>query len=159
MRAYTDVLEVDLSTEKAGTVARKTHGRRASPLRLTNGTPDVRRPAGCSDADNQVNLAQTALNAGNLNRTVELLDEMRPGEGEEDLRGWEWNYLWRKTHSEERKIQLPLPDGHVGSWAISRSMVRTPSADTRNALVKRSIVRAVKRIVISSELIACWARL
>ena len=32
-------------------------------------------------------------------KRVKLLDRQRPREGEEDLRGWEWRYLWRRSQS------------------------------------------------------------
>ncbi len=40
-------------------------------------------------------LVQQALAADNLGRARELLDSHRPRPGEEDLRGWEWRYLWQ----------------------------------------------------------------
>src|SRR5262249_48767802 len=42
-------------------------------------------------------LAQQALKANNLGRARRLLDRHRPQPGEEDLRGWEWRYLWQLT--------------------------------------------------------------
>jgi AAA-like domain len=38
----------------------------------------------------QMNLAQQAWDAGNVGRTVELVEAQRPRPGEEDLRGFEW---------------------------------------------------------------------
>jgi WD40 repeat protein len=42
----------------------------------------------------QVHLAQQAWEAGNIHRARELLEAQKPGKGEEDLRGFEWRYLW-----------------------------------------------------------------
>jgi WD40 repeat protein len=39
-------------------------------------------------------LCQQALADNNLRRARQLLDRQRPKDGEEDLRGWEWRYLW-----------------------------------------------------------------
>ena len=46
-----------------------------------------------------MNLAQQALKLNNLGRARRLLDRHRPQPGEEDLRGWEWRYLWQLTRS------------------------------------------------------------
>ena len=46
-----------------------------------------------------MNLAQQALKLNNLGKARRLLDRHRPQPGEEDLRGWEWRYLWRLTRS------------------------------------------------------------
>jgi WD40 repeat protein len=43
----------------------------------------------------QMNLAQRVWEDGNTGRAVELLEAWRPKRGEEDLRGFEWRYLWR----------------------------------------------------------------
>jgi WD40 repeat protein len=49
--------------------------------------------------DSEINLAQQALNANNLGRARQLLNRQKPQPGEEDLRGWEWRYLWQLTRS------------------------------------------------------------
>src|SRR5437773_3530105 len=46
-----------------------------------------------------MNLAQQALKLNNLGKARRLLDRHRPQPGEEDLRGWEWRYLWQLTRS------------------------------------------------------------
>jgi serine/threonine protein kinase/WD40 repeat protein len=42
----------------------------------------------------EMNVAFQALAENNLERVVELLNRRQPKLGEEDLRGWEWRYLW-----------------------------------------------------------------
>ena len=44
-------------------------------------------------------LAQEALRVNNLGTARRLLDRHRPQPGQEDLRGWEWRYLWQLTRS------------------------------------------------------------
>jgi len=44
-------------------------------------------------------LAQQELKDNNLGQARRLLDRHRPQPGEEDLRGWEWRYLWQLTRS------------------------------------------------------------
>ena len=46
-----------------------------------------------------INLAHQSLNFNNLGRARRLLDRHRPREGQADLRGWEWRYLWKLTRS------------------------------------------------------------
>jgi eukaryotic-like serine/threonine-protein kinase len=46
-----------------------------------------------------MNLAQQSFKQNNLGRARSLLDRHRPQPGEEDLRGWEWRYLWQLTRS------------------------------------------------------------
>jgi hypothetical protein len=45
-----------------------------------------------------MNSAQQAWEDANVGRVEELLDLSRPHSGEEDLRGFEWYYLWRLSH-------------------------------------------------------------
>jgi WD40 repeat protein len=49
----------------------------------------------------QMNLAQQAWDAGNVGRTVELVEAQRPGPGKENLRGFEWRYLWRLCRGDD----------------------------------------------------------
>jgi len=49
----------------------------------------------------EMNLAQQALKLNNLGKARRLLDRHRPQPGEEDLRGWEWRYLWQLTRGNE----------------------------------------------------------
>ncbi len=49
-----------------------------------------------------LNLAQAAFNEQRLPRARELLNEIRPREGKDDLRGWEWHYLWGNLHKAVR---------------------------------------------------------
>jgi serine/threonine protein kinase len=44
-----------------------------------------------------MNLAQQSLKVNNFDKARRLLDRHRPQPGEEDLRGWEWRYLWQLT--------------------------------------------------------------
>ncbi|MBI2925466.1 MAG: protein kinase [Verrucomicrobia bacterium] len=48
-----------------------------------------------------MNLAQQALKDSNLGRALELLTRHIPQSGQQDLRGWEWRYLWGRCRSEE----------------------------------------------------------
>jgi serine/threonine protein kinase/WD40 repeat protein len=49
-------------------------------------------------------LVQQAMAENNLGRAWMLLDRQRPQSGEEDLRGWEWRYLWGQNRPDEHKV-------------------------------------------------------
>jgi WD40 repeat protein/Flp pilus assembly protein TadD len=50
----------------------------------------------------QMNLAQQAWEAGDPGRVLELLETQRPRFDEDDLRTFEWYYLWRLCHLQHR---------------------------------------------------------
>jgi WD40 repeat protein len=54
----------------------------------------------------QMKLAQQAWEAGDLARARELVEAQRPGRGQEDLRGFEWRYLWRLCHRGDELFTL-----------------------------------------------------
>jgi len=53
----------------------------------------------------QMNLAMHAWEGGESTRTLELLEGLRPAFPEQDLRAFEWYYLWRQCH---RGLRLQL---------------------------------------------------
>ncbi|MHB0960893.1 MAG: protein kinase domain-containing protein [Pirellulaceae bacterium] len=57
---------------------------------------EARRRAYASD----MNVAKQALDNNNFGHALEMLDRQRPTPGEEDLRAWEWRYLWDQTRSD-----------------------------------------------------------
>lgn len=69
----------------------------------------------------QMILAQQAWESANVGRVLELLEAQRPKAGEEDLRGFEWHYLWRLCHNNLITLQHSnlvsavafSPDGHM----------------------------------------------
>jgi WD40 repeat protein len=65
----------------------------------------------------QLYLAQQSLEAGNIARTLDLLETQRPKFDEEDLRTVEWYYLWQQCH---RGHRLTL-QGWKGETRISPS--------------------------------------
>ncbi|MEO6750718.1 MAG: protein kinase, partial [Opitutus sp.] len=64
-------------------------------------------------------LAQQSLALDNLGKARRLLERHRPLPGEEDLRGWEWRYLWQATRSSALLTldQRPTTRG----WSVSFS--------------------------------------
>jgi WD40 repeat protein len=93
-----------------------------------------------------MNLAQQALKVNNLGQARRLLERHRtPPPGEEDLRGWEWRYLWQLTRSsalvrltnrpvigfsagfsrDGKRLAVGWWDGRVDLWDVpSRRWVR-----------------------------------
>jgi WD40 repeat protein/tRNA A-37 threonylcarbamoyl transferase component Bud32 len=53
-----------------------------------------------------MNLAHEALNRSNLLRAVELLNQHRPRPDHEDLRSFDWRYLWRECNRQQKTIPL-----------------------------------------------------
>jgi WD40 repeat protein/serine/threonine protein kinase len=49
-----------------------------------------------------LNLAMRAHDENNRGRVLELLARHRPQPGQDDLRGWEWRYLWQECRGGER---------------------------------------------------------
>src|SRR6516165_1764325 len=45
-----------------------------------------------------LNLAQDEWYSGTNPRVLDLLNAQRPKPGQQDLRGFEWHYLWRRCH-------------------------------------------------------------
>jgi serine/threonine protein kinase/WD40 repeat protein len=93
-----------------------------------------------------INLAQQALKLNNLGRARRLLDRHRPTAGKEDLRGWEWRYLWQQTRSsalvtltnrsvrgldvgfspDGARLAVAWADGRVDLWSVpDRRFLRT----------------------------------
>src|SRR5205823_5907518 len=50
-------------------------------------------------------LAFFAWDEGNDRRALDLLRRQQPAAGQDDLRGWEWRYLWRQLHGDLRTLR------------------------------------------------------
>jgi WD40 repeat protein/tRNA A-37 threonylcarbamoyl transferase component Bud32 len=75
----------------------------------------------------RMSLAQRALEETRLPRLLELLEELRTHRpGQEDLRGFEWYYLWRLAHRD--RLTLRGHTGLVFSVAFSPNGKRLASA-------------------------------
>src|SRR5207249_203032 len=103
----------------------------------------------------QMNLAQRVWDDGNTGRALELLNAWRPAPGEEDLRGFEWRYLWRLCQGNSR---LTLPQGdEVSSVAFSPSH-RLLAAETWASGVVRLWDLSSRRAVGALPVHGGWAR-
>jgi WD40 repeat protein len=80
----------------------------------------------------EMNVAFQSLAENHLGRARELLDRQRPKAGEEDLRGFEWRYLWQRTRGDEIETfddegahgAAFSPDGKWFAYAGARIIVR-----------------------------------
>jgi hypothetical protein len=63
-----------------------------------------------------MNLAQQAWESADAERVEELLESHRPHPGDEDLRGFEWYYLWRLSH---KFLSILRHDDYINSVAFS----------------------------------------
>jgi serine/threonine protein kinase/WD40 repeat protein len=89
-----------------------------------------------------MNVADHALAEGNLGRTRELVDRHVPRDGEPDLRGFEWRYLWGLSRGDAKHVwQQPSriatcitysPDGKMlftSDWYENVTVWRTDSLE------------------------------
>src|SRR4029079_740837 len=67
----------------------------------------------------------------NLPRAVELLLQQRPEPGQEDLRGFEWRYLWQLTQRDDARLTLRGHGWYVNAVAFSPdgTLLATSSVD------------------------------
>ena len=65
-----------------------------------------------------INLAYQSLAAGNYGRALKLINKHRPSNGDPDLRGFEWRYLWQLCQGDNH-VAFPTQAGAVQSTAFS----------------------------------------
>ncbi len=89
----------------------------------------------------QMNLIQNAWDSNNIDRVRELLNASRPGQGEEDLRGFEWNFWHRKIHPDENAISV-RPNG----LPLARPVFSQDGSLIARIILNRSTGRTVEVI-------------
>ena len=55
-----------------------------------------------------MNLAQVSIEQGNIGKAVRILERNKPLPGQEDIRHWEWRYLWQQTLGDKRSSLPPF---------------------------------------------------
>ena len=65
-------------------------------IRASKGELEARKNLYLAD----MNVAQDALDSGNMESAITILESHIPKRGQKDLRHWEWRYLWGQTHRE-----------------------------------------------------------
>ncbi len=81
-----------------------------------------------------MNLAHQAWDLGNVAYALELLERHRPAPGEVDLRGFEWNYLWRLCGG-ARELEIARHARRVGRLAFSPDGARLASGADDGTIV------------------------
>ncbi|MEP7272150.1 MAG: AAA-like domain-containing protein, partial [Acidobacteriota bacterium] len=66
--------------------------------------------------DAHIRLAQRAWDDGDFERARELLSTHLPKSGQEDLRGFEWHYLWQLARSKRGNLVLPHATRLIRVW-------------------------------------------
>jgi len=64
-------------------------------------------------------IAFQSWDAGRAELTRRLLDAQRPASGQEDLRGWEWRYLWGQ--SRQKELRQTTTESALGFWSCAFS--------------------------------------
>jgi WD40 repeat protein/serine/threonine protein kinase len=72
----------------------------------------------------QMHSAESALEANDIPRVRELLDQQLPKEGEADLRGFEWDYLRRACHTDRLTFVADPVASNAGSFSTAWSSAR-----------------------------------
>lgn len=113
---------------------------RAEAVRARNTAATLRRNLYAGD----MTLAQQALEEENLDRAIQLLAAYRPAPGQEDVRTFEWRYLWEKCQDHSRwTFKVPnaiptcadfSPDGKVLAVACTDWRVRLYNLATHQEL-------------------------
>ena len=110
----------------------------------------------------EMNVAFDALQENNLSRATDFLNRQRPKPGTEDLRGFEWRYLWKRCRSDEvgsmegrtQSIRFS-PDG---KFLVTSGMNKTGIRDGTSFELIEEIPRSVNAPCVSispdSELLA-----
>ncbi len=70
----------------------------------------------------EMNVAQQAIRENNLERALELLNRQRPRPGEDDLRGFEWRYLWQICQGNESAVFRDAPPQGLDQCTIAFSL-------------------------------------
>ena len=81
----------------------------------------------------RIKLAEEAINEGDADRSEKLLESLRPQAGEDDLRSFDWYYLWQRCHSEI--INLP------GSPGIGRNVAFSPDGRLLATIGNGGVIR------------------
>ncbi len=80
--------------------------------------------------------AHAAFTSADLPRLMRLLDQHRPAAGRDDLRGFEWHYLWRLGHRDRFTLRAHVPKlalqpgGAVNSPATAVYVAIAPDGKT-----------------------------
>jgi WD40 repeat protein len=98
------------NAETASTHAEKARTNEATALTEKERAEEESRKVRRQLYTAQMNVAWQAWENGHASRVAELLESHVPKPGQEDVRTFEWYYMWRLVHSEQRNLR-----GHQGT--------------------------------------------
>src|SRR5262249_2293867 len=105
--------------EEKQIVVEQVESKRADVVTLEKKAQEAKESARHITYDADMQLARAAWETDNIARLLALLEKHRTQGGEEDLRSFEWDYLWRLCHSERLTLATPRNSNEskvVRSW-------------------------------------------
>jgi WD40 repeat protein len=106
-----------------------------------------------------MNLGQELLEKKNVGRLLEVLHDLRPAPGQQDVRGFEWYHLWRLAHGDRAAYRHagPVeaiaisPDGKAVVTATGGQDNRVRRWDVQTGKVTASIGQQTRLLVYSPD--------
>ena len=101
-----------------------------------------------------IRLVQQTLEMNDLGRAQQLLERQTPGPGENDLRGWEWRYLWEQARPDDHEV-LRAGGPRVDSMSFSgdgRYLAWVDGSPTNNLAV---LELPTRRIAFEQDSYTC----
>jgi len=98
-----------------------------------------------------MNVAKQALDQNNLGRALQLLNRQRPKPGEQDLRGWEWRYLWKQTRS-DAEMTLCHKNSEICTLAASSDGRLLAAADYHRGRLSLWDLQTRQEVVVAENL-------
>jgi WD40 repeat protein/tRNA A-37 threonylcarbamoyl transferase component Bud32 len=95
------------NADKAEANARQARDNEQEAIRRGELLARSNRRLRLSDYASRVQLAQREWELGNIARVRALLRELEPAAGADDLRGFEWHYLWHQCDASALTLALP----------------------------------------------------